>query len=281
MSHKLHQIAASSARLVPNRLKLQLLGQPGNPSWFANRIHSVLNGLSAEKFPVLSCAGALEGYKMRINWEKRRTYVYGTYEVQVVEAIQRVVKPGMVAMDIGANGGYYTLLLSKLVGDRGQVISYEPLPPNFAFLEENISLNHCSNVRAVCAAVAEHSGHLDLDLPEPKAALWAGPVPKNAGRASIQVPAVAIDDFIESTGSPLHFLKIDVEGAEGFVLAGATSTIRRFHPTMVVELHDYEIHGKNHPVIAQLTAMGYEIRSLDDGLYCAHVLANWAGGSKS
>jgi FkbM family methyltransferase len=281
MSHKLHEIAASSARLVPNRLKLHLLGRPGNPSWFANRIHSLLNLLPAEKFPVLPCSGALEGYKMRINWGKRRTYVYGTYEVQVVAAIQRVVKPGMVAMDIGANGGYYTLLLSKLVGDRGQVISYEPLPPNFEFLKENISLNHRSNVRAECAAVAENSGQLDFMLPEPNSSLWAGPVPEDAGRASIRVPAVAIDDFIESTGSPLHFLKIDVEGAEGSVLAGARSTIRRFHPTMVVELHDYEIHGTNHPVIGQLTAMGYEVRSLDDGMYCAHVLANWTGNPKS
>ena len=81
-------------------------------------------------------------------------------------------------------------------------------------------------------------------------------------------------DFVESTGSPLHFLKIDVEGAEGSVLAGATYTIRRFHPTMIVELHDYEIHGKSHPVIAQLMEFGYQVLPLDDGLYCAHVLAN-------
>jgi FkbM family methyltransferase len=279
MSHKLHRIAASSARLVPNRLKLSLLGQPGNPSRFANWFHSLLNRLPAEKFPVLPCAGALGGYRMRINWEKRRTYVYGTYEVQVVEAIKRVVKPGMIAMDIGANSGYYTLLLSKLVGNSGRVTAYEPLPPNFQFLEENIALNRCSNVRAERAAVAEHSGHLDFGLPEPNSSLWAGPVPEDAGRASIRVSAVAIDDFIESTGSPLHFLKIDVEGAEGSVLAGATSTIRRFHPTMVVELHDYEVHGTNHPVIGQLTGMGYEVRPLDDGMYCAHVLATWTGDS--
>ena len=181
MSHSLHRITAYSARLIPNRLKLLLIGQPGNPSRFANWSHSLLNRLPTEKFPVLPCSGPLDGYRMRINWEKRRAYVYGTYEIPVVEAIRRVVKPGMIAMDIGAHSGYYTLLLSKLVGEKGRVTAYEPLPANFQFLTENISLNRCSNVHAERAAVTERSGHLDFELPEPGSSLWAGPAPENAG----------------------------------------------------------------------------------------------------
>jgi hypothetical protein len=106
-------------------------------------------------------------------------------------------------------------------------------------------------------------------------------VPEDAGRASIRVPAITVDDYVGSTGRAVDFLKIDVEGAEGSVLAGATATIHRFHPTMVVELHDYEIHGTSHPVIGQLTALGYQIKPLKGGKYTAHVLASWTGASTS
>ena len=211
---------------------------------------------------------------MRIKWRTRRSYSYGTYEPPVVKAIENAVKPGMVAVDVGANGGYYTLLLSKLVGDSGRVVSYEPLPQNVKILRENVSLNHRENVRVESAAVSDCSGALDLELPDPNSALWAGLAPENAGRGFVSVQAVALDDaFAEAPA--LHFLKIDVEGAESAVLTGASATIRRFHPAMVVELHDYETYGTRHPVIAQLEAFGYQVRSLDDGMYCAHVLATW------
>jgi len=210
---------------------------------------------------------------MKIDWHKHRSFIYGTWEPKVVNAVVEVVSPGMIALDAGAHSGFYTLLLSKLVGPDGLVISFEPLPVNFQILQENILLNNCSNIEAVNQALVERPGELELALPDSNSSLLAGPAVHQSSNGSIFVPAISVDDFVRERKLPVHFLKIDVEGAEELVLKGARKTIESYHPVLVVELHDIDVYHQKHPAISQLIDLGYEIRWLDQGKYCAHILA--------
>ena len=80
--------------------------------------------------------GPLEGHHMRIPVTNVYPMVWGCYETDVCPSIKEVVEPGWTVLDVGAHIGYHTLLLAKLVGEKGRVISFEPLPESHEFLEE-------------------------------------------------------------------------------------------------------------------------------------------------
>jgi hypothetical protein len=76
--------------------------------------------------------GALKGYRMSIDWNRFRSFVYGTWEPEVLGAVTATVKPCMTVIDIGAHIGYYTLLFVKFVGPNGRVVAFEPRLPSLA-----------------------------------------------------------------------------------------------------------------------------------------------------
>jgi len=82
----------------------------------------------------------------------------GWYEKSCVQFVASLIRPGMVAFDVGANVGYYTLLLARGVGPNGRVIAFEPDPVNVAHLKEHMRLNKISNVEIVEAAVSDREG---------------------------------------------------------------------------------------------------------------------------
>ena len=81
---------------------------------------------------------------------------------------QENTRVGMTALDIGAQSGFYTLLLSKLVGSKGKVIAFEPLPANYRLLDENVGLNGVENVIVEHQAVADHTGEMIFSSPPTK-----------------------------------------------------------------------------------------------------------------
>src|SRR6516225_6307448 len=82
----------------------------------------------------------------------------GTYEADHTVALLNLVRPGMIAYDVGANAGYYTLALSSLVGDTGHVYSFEPEARNADALRRHIQLNRLRNVTLVQVAANDRSG---------------------------------------------------------------------------------------------------------------------------
>ena len=82
----------------------------------------------------------------------------GTYESHFARLTAKLVRPGMLAFDVGAHSGYFTLILSRLVGETGKVISFEPQPRPSNDLRRHIELNNLSNVEVVEAAVSDRSG---------------------------------------------------------------------------------------------------------------------------
>lgn len=259
--------------LVPERFRLALLGSPGKPSRLANGVHKVLNRLPGAEIACFQCRGVLHGYRMKIDWDRHRSFVNGTWEPAVVQAISEVVKPGMCVVDIGAHIGFYTLVLAKLVGPQGRVLAFEPLPVNFSLLCDNINLNQCSQVQAVNQALLDHACDIQADVRLQEALPGAVGFAEADHTQAIAGTAVSLDDFLDGSPAPVKFIKMDVEGAESLVLKGAAQTVKTYHPTLMIEVHHGHFPAAESPVVTQLREWRYNLRWLTALPTVAHLLA--------
>lgn len=159
----------------------------------------------------------------------------GYWEIWITQVLARMATPGTTAIDIGANVGYYTLLLAEAVGPSGKVISFEPNPRIGAMLRMSVSINGFGSRVLVRdeAVSASNSGRLTFAIPkhEPKnAALVADEVHRRAFVHAfgedldfVDVPLISLDSLqLENVG----VVKIDAEGAERDIWNGMQQTIR-------------------------------------------------------
>ena len=125
MANPLLSLASAAARWLPAPLKrgLYRLGP------LSGGLRSALNQAAPEGLSQVEVAGGgLAGAKMLLDLHSEKDYWLGTYELDLQQAIQDWVQPGMVVYDLGANVGYLSLLLARQVGAGGKVIAFEPLP---------------------------------------------------------------------------------------------------------------------------------------------------------
>ncbi len=270
----MQQLISELARHLPGGVRKALLGSPSSPARLAKLVHQCLNWLPVERFPVLACGGPLEGYRMKVDWHHHRSFIYGDWEAEVVRALEQVVLPGMLAMDIGAHIGFFTLFLSKLVGPEGRVIAFEPLPENFKILQENISLNRCHHVRAVNKAILDRRGPAEINVPPndplPGTVSWLA----QEGARPVPVEAISLDEFVEGERLAVDFIKMDVEGTEELVLRGAEEVIATHHPLLLIEVHHWSRDREQHPVKSLLCRWGYQTRWVNRWEHISHLLAS-------
>jgi len=149
--------------------------------------------------------------------------VYGEYETQIMK---NHIKKGDVVIDVGANIGYFTLLYSRLVGEKGKVIAFEPEPKNFELLKKNIEINNYDNVIIEQKAVSDSNGTLNLFLADNMANHKIYQLSESYDK-SIPIESVILDDYLKEHNltDKINFIKIDVEGAEYNVFNGMKSVI--------------------------------------------------------
>jgi Methyltransferase FkbM domain len=95
----LQGMIAKMAGMIPQRVKVALRGKRSSPSGFANAIHSVLNRLPADRYPILPCGAVLKGFHRRVDWEFHRGFAYGSWEPKMdVEGAELQVLRG--ALDL-------------------------------------------------------------------------------------------------------------------------------------------------------------------------------------
>jgi FkbM family methyltransferase len=165
-----------------------------------------------------------------------------SYEPELTAAIERVVGRGWTCADVGAHVGNITDTLIRIVGSHGRVVAFEAHPANAAELRNRF--RRVRGVEVVNAAVSDGTTE--------RLALYAGrhdsstewnvvghDVEGTPTRLEAEVPAVSLDTWF-ANGGPLHFVKIDVEGAEGLVLAGMRRLLREERPVLAIEFHDEE-----------------------------------------
>jgi FkbM family methyltransferase len=189
--------------------------------------------------------------------------IYGEgYEPKAVRALRRLVRPGHVCADLGANVGFFSLLMARLAAPGGRVVAFEPREDMAGFLERNVAGHPVAVTRAAvteggAATVELHSGGWGTEV---RSTILAGVAEREepAGRRTLDVPAVALDDCF-GPGDPLDVVKVDVEGAESVVLRGAARVLAHQRPVFVVEYHG----DVGWPVVGHLAAAGYRFKTFD------------------
>ncbi|KKU91488.1 MAG: Methyltransferase, FkbM family [Candidatus Jorgensenbacteria bacterium GW2011_GWA1_48_11] len=183
-------------------------------------------------------------------------YWLGTYEIEVQEIFEKTLRRGDTVFDIGAHAGFYSLLSSVLVGPTGRVFAFEPNPFNLRFLKKNIASNQCPNVNVIEAGVYDKSGRFPFSE---GSNAFTGRIDE-AGK--IIVKTVSIDEEVAGGRLPTpDFIKIDVEGAEYFVLRGATTVLRRRHPVIYLSIDDSK---RREDCAKLLLDLSYKLISVDN-----------------
>jgi FkbM family methyltransferase len=160
------------------------------------------------------------------------------YEVFTTEPFLR---DGDIVIDVGANIGTHAVPFSEFVGRTGMVLAFEPQQLAFQMLCGNAVLNGCNNLKGFNVAVGEQPGRIGLQLsPDPSVAFNFGYLKTGKEfEGQCQTQVVKLDDCDVKN---CRLIKIDVEGAEARVLAGALKLIGRFRPYLYIEYGEPDNH---------------------------------------
>lgn len=231
------RLAARVARLLPEGLR-QTLYRSGP---LARGIRGLLNRAAPDQLTEVEvAAGPLAGARLALDLRQEKTFWLGSYEPELMRAVERFGRPGMRAYDVGANFGYVSLALARRAGAEGAVVAFEPLPANLERLRYNLALNpEGEQVTVVAAAVADRRAEAEFLVHRSDR---MGKLAGSAGRAaeyqgSLPVQQVALDEWFAEQAAPPHLVKIDVEGGEALVLRGMQQLLRSSRPLLLIELH--------------------------------------------
>jgi FkbM family methyltransferase len=148
----------------------------------------------------------------------------GGFEIGEVEFFRQTLKCGDVFLDIGANGGFFTVMASKQVGETGKVYAFEPGKRELDLLRNNIAVNKLNNVNVIEAAVGDRDTTTQFAISRDGAlnSLLQTEHPDQKIESWQTVQMKTIDNFVrENNISKVDFIKVDVEGAEKLVFEGA------------------------------------------------------------
>ncbi len=178
--------------------------------------------------------------------------LYGEFSDAEAGLLEQLIRPGQVVVEVGANIGAHSVHLARCLGADGRLIAFEPQRAIHEILASNLRENGCANAVAVHAAVGSAPGMIAVPEVDYGAIGNFGGVELGAG-AGESVPLVTIDSLKLDS---LSLLKIDVEGMEGDVIAGALDTIHRLRPTLYVENDRPE---KSAALISAIAALDYQM----------------------
>lgn len=157
---------------------------------------------------------------------------YSSFEPEITALFKKYLNQKSVVIDVGANIGYHTVILSKLAK---QVIAFEPEPNNFKLLKKNIEANHCDNIVAVNLGLSDIVGNADLHLSESN---MGGHSMVAEGKA-VTISLTTLDDYLK--GERIDLIKMDIEGAEGLALKGMIQAVTKWKPIMISEFRKTNI----------------------------------------
>lgn len=193
----------------------------------------------------------------------RRLILLKRFEDAELDFVLGFVGSGDTCIDVGANIGYFALPLARACGTAGSVLCFEPVRRNVLTIRLAAEINHLSNLEVVEAAVVETSRSLKMDVSDADSA-YTHVAAANAVLEGVVVSGVTLDEMVDARRlDRIKFLKIDVEGAENIVLAGAGGLLadpQRRPEFMMVELvpsHLARFGTTIEALVARLAAYDY------------------------
>lgn len=231
-----------------------------------NEWHAMLCSINPEaRYMFTLPDGTLFEYPLR-DVIGRALFMGQGFESAELACLKTHLKPGGVMFDVGANAGLFTLTAARLVGPGGHVYAFEPDPRQIALLERNIRLNRLTNVTVVPQAVGHRTGPVPFLLSEDSAlnSLRENSHPDQKVHQVITVEMTTLDAFIarENIGR-VDLVKIDVEGAEQWVLEGAHSLLQQEPaPRLIVEFCDATAAGfqsSGEALFRHIETLGYRL----------------------
>jgi FkbM family methyltransferase len=177
--------------------------------------------------------------------------IYNGFEKEETDYVISVLSEGDIFIDVGANIGLFSLLASKIVGNAGRVLCYEPAPITFSRLKENVQLNNLKNIDIRNIGLSNKKGELIFYISNNGHDAWNSFAPSqdNKLESSIQVPVSTVDIELENVDkSRIKIVKIDVEGWEKFVLHGGKNFFVNYNPIVMVEFTEENTFNAGYPV---------------------------------
>ena len=220
-------------------------------------IHKIL-------YRLLSLEGYLRVVSRLFFWTQRLGIGRYNPATEYVYHLEKLVKKGDTAIDIGANLGYYSRTLSRLVGPHGRLYAVEPVPVILNVLRHNLS--SCRNVEILPYALGEEQTTIRManDTPATNGYFGTGQnhVAKTTAAGSVEFTAeMRRGSELFADLDRLDFIKCDIEGYEWIVMSEMRNVLKRFHPTVLIETG-----GENRPkIIHFFEILGYEGFMLDHG----------------
>lgn len=208
-------------------------------------------------------------------WEAK---LLAGYEEPVVRFMRNTIAPGWAVYDIGANIGLYSILAGRLVGEQGRVYSVEANPLCVYLLRTNLELNQISNSQILPMAALDRAGSVNFTLNygnlglgvTQRSSLYATKAGHEIGVAGLDMTSMIAQFGLRSP----DLIKIDVEGAEGFVIEGLASIIQNRRPCLMIEVHGKVAAGQT---FQHFRDQPYRYEILNDGQKFATVdaLLDW------
>jgi FkbM family methyltransferase len=187
------------------------------------------------------------------------------FETKTLARFADLVQPNDTVLDIGANIGMFSMLGSRLVGENGRIIAFEPTRSTFEALNENLKMNNCQNVKTERLALGDTEGTIFLgDVPNDAMNF----IDKNK-KSGEEVQLKLLDNYLkENDIQKVNFIKIDIEGAEMLCFRGATDMLKTHRPTIIMECNemwskrfDYSVFD----LLQFLSQFGYRFDNYDEG----------------
>jgi FkbM family methyltransferase len=168
----------------------------------------------------------------------------GAWEMHIINLLKAICNENMTVIDIGANIGTYTILMSKLVGEKGNVYAFEPFKNHIEILFYNLMMNDCFNTKIYSYGCGEKNENMFIDKKflNTKRCENFGAIElkKDYSDKDEEIEIKSIDSF---EFPKIDIIKIDVHGMENVVINGMKNTILKYTPVIIIEIHDPELEN--------------------------------------
>lgn len=243
--------AVAGTRLIRliDRLPAPIARRFRAESRLAKMLRPFINRIAPPGESVVSIrSGPGEGLKLPVRLKSEKYYWTGAHEPHVQRALESLLAPGMIFWDVGAHIGFVTVMAARMVGEHGQVVSFEPMPETATRLRHAIELNGFRNVTVLECAVDDQEGEKILHPPKPTGSLDPGTdqpttmwtlVDEVGAAGGVTVDCRRLDDVANELGRP-DLVKIDAEGAEVEVLASGATLLQDHKTKAIIEITDNE-----------------------------------------